>query len=71
MLTLRRPLRRKLRMKWVFDISKVKESIFLKSDLNDPPIRFLMRIRSRFESDGFIAYSNEWDWREKSDVNSH
>ena len=22
--------------------------------------------RSCFESDGFIAYSNEWDWREKT-----
>ena len=23
-------------------------------------------LRSCFESDGFIAYSNEWDWREKT-----
>ena len=23
--------------------------------------------RSCFESDGFIAYSNEWDWRERND----
>ena len=36
-LTLRRPLRRKLWMRWFFDVSKVKESSFLKSDLNDPP----------------------------------
>ena len=28
-LTLRRPLRRKVRMRWFFDISKVKESSFL------------------------------------------
>ena len=26
---------------------------------------------SWFESDDFIAYSNEWDWREKNDVYSH
>ena len=36
-LTLRRPLRRKLRMSWFFDVPKVKESNFLKSDLTDPP----------------------------------
>ena len=35
-LTLRRPLRRKLWMRWFFDVSKVKESSFLKSDLTDP-----------------------------------
>ena len=35
-LTLRRPLRRKLLMRWFFDISKVKESSFFKSDLTDP-----------------------------------
>ena len=28
-LTLRRPLRRKLRMRWFFDVSKMKESSFL------------------------------------------
>ena len=39
-LTLRRPLRRKLRMRWFFDISKVKESSFFKSDLTDPPSDF-------------------------------
>ena len=39
-LILRRPLRRKLRMRWFFDISKEKESKFLKSDLNDPPSDF-------------------------------
>ena len=27
--------------------------------------------RSCFESDCSIANSNEWDWREKNDVNSH
>ena len=36
-LTLRRPLRRKVRMRWFFDVSKVKESSFFKSDLTDPP----------------------------------
>ena len=36
-LTLRRPLRRKLRMRWFFDVSMVKESSFFKSDLTDPP----------------------------------
>ena len=35
-LTLTRPLRRKLRMRWFFDVSKVKESSFFKSDLTDP-----------------------------------
>ena len=84
-LTLRRPLRRKLRMRWFFDVSKVKESSFFKSNLTDPPqifdahllentdlspSRFHFSVgfisRSCFESDGFIAYSNEWDWREKT-----
>ena len=37
LLTLRRPLRKKLRMRWFFDVSKVKQSSFLKSDLTDPP----------------------------------
>ena len=37
-LTLTCPLRRKLRMRWFFDVSKVKESsFFFKSDLTDPP----------------------------------
>ena len=89
-LNLRRPLRRKLRMRWFLDISKVKESSFLKSDLTDPPqifdahllentdlspsrFHFSVGFISRlcFESDGFIAYSNEWDWREKNDVYLH
>ena len=39
-ITLRRPLRNKLRMRWFFDVSKVKESSFLKSDLTDPPSDF-------------------------------
>ena len=34
---LRRPLRRKLRMRWFFDVSKVKESSFYKSDLTEQP----------------------------------
>ena len=42
-LTLTRPLRRKLRMRWFFDVSKVKESSFFLMDLTDP-FRFLMRI---------------------------
>ena len=28
-------------------------------------------IKVCFESDGFIAYRNEWDWKEKKDVYSH
>ena len=83
-LTLRRPLRRKLPMRWFFDISKVKESSFFKWGLTDPaqifdahllettdlsPSRFHFSARfisrSWFESDGFIAYSNEWEWTEK------
>ena len=39
-LTLRRPLRRKVRMMWFFDISKEKESRFFNSDLNDPQSDF-------------------------------
>ena len=35
-LTLRRPLRKKLRMRWFFDVSG-KESSFFKSDFTDPP----------------------------------
>ena len=42
-LTLRRPLRKKLRMSWFFDVSKVKESSLLKSDLT-VPLRILLRI---------------------------
>ena len=42
-LTLRRPLRKNIAEEVVFDVSKVKESIFFKSDLTDP-LRFLMRI---------------------------
>ena len=36
-LTLTRPLLRKLRMRWFFDVSKVEESSFLESNLTDPP----------------------------------
>ena len=36
-LTLRRPLRKKLRMRWFFDVSEVKASSFFKSALSDPP----------------------------------
>ena len=37
LLTLTGPLRRKLRMRWFFDVSKVKLSSFFKSVLTDPP----------------------------------
>ena len=40
MLTLRRPLRRKVRMRWFFDISKVTQSSFFKLNLTDPPLDF-------------------------------
>ena len=43
-LTLTRPLRKKLQMRWFFDVSKVKELSFFKSNLTDPPLRFLMLI---------------------------
>ena len=36
-LTLTRPLRRTLRMRWFFDVSKVNESSFFKSNVTDPP----------------------------------
>ena len=39
-LTLRRPLRRKVRMRWFFDVFQVKESSFFISDLTDPPSDF-------------------------------
>ena len=84
-LILRRPLRRKVRMKWFFDISKVKESSFFNrisltlhqifdahlleiTDLSPSRFHFSVDLISRscFESDGFMVYSNEWDWREKT-----
>ena len=43
-LTLKRPLRIKLRMRWFSDVSKVKESSFFKSDLIDPPQIFDARL---------------------------
>ena len=62
-------------MRWFFDVSKVKESSFSKSDLTQifdahllentdlSPFRFHFSVgfisRSCFESDGVIAYSNE------------
>ena len=62
-LTHRRPLRRKLRM-WFFDVSKVKESRFFKSDLTDPQIFIAHLLEntdlspSRFHfSVGFISRS--------------
>ena len=82
-LTLRRPLRRKLRMRWFFDISKVKDLSFVNRTSLTPhqifdahvlentdlsPFRYHFSVgfisRSCFKSDGFIAYSNELDWRE-------
>ena len=64
-LTLRRPLRRKLRIRWFFDVSKVKESSYFKSDLTDPPQIFDAHLLdntdlspSRFHfSVGFISRS--------------
>ena len=71
-------MRKKLQMRLFFDVSKVKESSFFKSDLTDPPqifdahllentnlspsrFHFSVGFISKlcFESDGFIAYSNE------------
>ena len=49
-LTLTRPLRRKLWMRWFFDDFYIKIC---------------------FESDVFIAYPSEWDWRGKNDIYSH
>ena len=37
-------MRKKLRMRSFFDVSKVKESSFLKSDLTDPPQIFDARL---------------------------
>ena len=34
------------------------------------PLRFLIYLKICFESDSFIAFPNEWDWREKNDVYS-
>ena len=74
-LTLTRPLRRKLRMRWFFDGYKVKESspqifdahLFENTDLG--PSRFHFSVgfisRSSFESHGFIAYSNQLDLEKK------
>ena len=44
MLTLRRPLRRKLRMRWVFDVSKVNESSFFLNRTSLTILRVLLRI---------------------------
>ena len=55
-LTLTRPLRRKLRMRLFLDVSKVKESSFLKLDLTDPPLRFLMRIFWEIPHYALIGY---------------
>ena len=64
-LTLRRPLCKKLRKRWFFDVFKVKESSFSKSDLTDPPQIFDAHLLentnlspSRFHfSGGFISRS--------------
>ena len=73
------PVAQKTADEVVFDISKVEESSFFKSDLTDPPYqifdahllknsdwspsRFHFSVgfisKTCFESDGFIAYSNE------------
>ena len=89
-LTHTRPLRRKLRMRWFFDVSKVKESSLFKSDITGPPKIFdalllentnlshssfnfsvIFIWRSCFKEVGYIAYSNEWDWREKKTMFIH
>ena len=43
-LTLTRPLRRKLRMRWFFDVSKVKESSFFLNRTSLTRLRLFMRI---------------------------
>ena len=42
-LTLKRSSRRKVSMRWFFEVYKLKESSFFQSDLTDP-LRFFMRI---------------------------
>ena len=37
-------MRKKLRMRWFLDVSEVKESSFLKTDLTDPPQIFDARL---------------------------
>ena len=60
-LTLRRPLRRKLRMRWFFDIFKVKESSFFKSDLTDPPSYFWCASFGNYRFKPFqISFFNEF-----------
>ena len=64
-LTLRRPLRKKLRMRWFFDVSRVKETRLFKSDITNPPQNFIAHLLentelspSRFHfSVGFISRS--------------
>ena len=89
-LTRRQPLRKKLRMRLFFDVSKVKESSFLIRPHCPPPLDYWCASFGKyqfypfqlsfsvgfynkicFESDGFIAHSNEWDLREKNDVYSY
>ena len=41
---------------------------FFLSDITDPSV--IVYINICFESDGFIVYSNEWNWKEKKDVYS-
>ena len=72
------PVGQKIADEVVFDVLKVKESNFFKSDLTDPPqicdahllentdlspsrfhFQWVFISRSCFESDGFMAYSNE------------
>ena len=77
LLTLTRPSRKKLRMRWFFDVSKVKESsFFFKSDLTAPPHIFDAHLfenidlsPSRFHfSFGFISTSY---FEKNNDVCSH
>ena len=55
------PIRFLMRIFWKIPILAHLDFIF----------QWIFISRSCFESDGFTAYSNEWDWREKNDAYSH
>ena len=54
------PVAQKLWMRWFFDISKVKESSFFKSDLTDHPLRFLMRIFWKIPIQALPNFMFQW-----------
>ena len=67
-------------MEWSFlqsdltDPPQIFDAHLLKNtNLSPSSFHFSMGFISRscFESDGFIAYSNEWDWREKKTIFIH